>query len=108
MHGNAAYCNWILSLWRPNSGIGPDSKHCRNKTRVELVFATVALVLRTLGIGVFTLPRAQPLGFDASFLNAMSVRIAVVFLQISFKNKSQTCFVSRRTSHDVFESIQTL
>ena len=101
-----AYWKWILCLWRPNSGIGPDSEHSGNKTRVEL--AKVMFIFRTLGIGVTTLPRAQQLGFDTSFMNAMSVRIAVVFLHISFKNKSQTCFESRRTCHDVLESIQTL
>jgi hypothetical protein len=41
-------------------------------------------------------------------MNAMSVRIAVVFLHISFKNKNQTCFVSKRSCHDVFELIKTL
>jgi hypothetical protein len=62
--------------------VSSEKDYMQNKTRVE--FATGLLVLRLLGIGVFTLPRAQQLGFDASFLNAMSVRIAVVLLHISF------------------------
>jgi hypothetical protein len=78
MHGSAAHCNWMLSLRRPNSGIGPDSEHSENTTRVEV--ANVMFVFRTLGIGVTTLPRGQQLGFDASFMHAMFVRIVVVFL----------------------------
>jgi hypothetical protein len=78
MHGSAAHCNRMLSLRRPNSGIGPDSaEHSENTTRVEV--ANVMFVFRTLGIGMTTLPRGQQLGFHASFMHAMFVRIVVVF-----------------------------
>lgn len=106
MHGSAAHFNWMLSLRRPNSCIGPDSEQSGNKSLVEL--ANVLFVFRTLGIGVRPLARAQQLGFDACFVNAISFRIAVVFLPIVFKNKAQTCFISRHTCHEVLESIQTL